>query len=65
MTMIAKIKFDRPPGAEIEDIAAFINDALSSWGGQFHPDDPLFFSLSISQVTVHGRTFAVEPRKRD
>jgi hypothetical protein len=63
--MIAKIKFDRPPGAEIEDIAEFIRDALTSWGGQFHPEDPLFHSLDVSRVTVHGKVFSYKPERTE
>lgn len=55
--MIARIEFKKPPGADIEDVARFIRDALSSWGGGLHPDDPLFNSLELSTITVHGKTF--------
>ncbi|MCA1452178.1 hypothetical protein I6F35_02975 [Bradyrhizobium sp. BRP22] len=64
--MIAKIRFDKPNGAEIDDIAAFIHDALTSWGGQFHPDDPLFHSLNVSRITVHGQEyFCAQKRYHD
>jgi hypothetical protein len=63
--MIAKIKFDKPDGAEIGDIAEFIHDALTSWGGQFRPDDPLFHSLDVSRVTVHGQVFFCKPERRE
>jgi hypothetical protein len=63
--MIAKIKFDRPDGADIDDIAQFIIDAVSSWGGQFHPEDPLFHSLHVTGLTVHGRKFDVAKAYED
>lgn len=58
--MIAKIEFTKPDGADLEDVAIFIHDALSSWGGQFHPDDPLFNSLTLKTVTVHDKRFKME-----
>jgi hypothetical protein len=63
--MIAKIKFNRPDGAEIGDIAEFIHDALTSWGGQFHPEDPLFHSLDVSRITVHGQIFFCKPERTE
>lgn len=43
--MLIKIEFTKPTGASVEAVAEFVIDALSSWGGQFHPEDPLFHSL--------------------
>lgn len=61
--MIAKINFKKPAGADVGEIAAFIYDALSSWGGQFRPDDPLFHSLSIKEVIVNGKKFKIEEQE--
>lgn len=57
--MIIKIKIDKPPGTDYNDIAEFIHDALSSWGGQKHPEDPLFHSFRhrISEIVVAGKLF--------
>jgi len=47
------ITFDMPTYPPLAgDLRSFIKDALESWGGQRHPDDPLFHSLG--QVTVHA-----------
>ena len=43
--MKIEIEYDMPEGTNREMIAAFVADALETWGGQFHPDDPLFGSL--------------------
>jgi hypothetical protein len=58
--MMAKIHFHRPLDTTVEEIAEFINDALTSWGGQKHPEDPLFGSLQLTDLTVHGKRFEVE-----
>ncbi len=42
------------------DLKVYIHDACRSWGGQFHPDDPLF-GLEAEQVDVRrsaGRLLA-------
>lgn len=58
--MLAKIEFIKPEGADAEDVAQFIIDCLSSWGGSLHPEDPMFRSLELKKVTVNGRQFEVE-----
>lgn len=58
--MLARIKFKKPEGTSEKEIAAFIADALSSWGGGLSPEDPLFVSLSIETVVVNGKTFTVK-----
>lgn len=57
--MIAKIKFTKPEGTDEAMLAEFINDALSSWGGQFHPEDPLFHSLRdrMEWIIINGKKF--------
>lgn len=59
------IEYTMPPGTNRDDIASFVHDALSSWGGQFHPDDPLFGSLRglMTTITVNRKKFdAREPQ---
>ena len=60
--MQIKIEIDPPPGTNRDDIAQFVVDALSSWGGQFHPEDPLFSSLQgrIKKVIVGHKRYAVD-----
>ena len=48
-TYIITVK--RPTGATVGATKAFIRDALESYGGQFDPDDPLFYSLAVFNVT--------------
>jgi hypothetical protein len=65
MTSKLVVKFDMPKDVTNEDLAAFVIDALSSWGGQFHPDDPLFHSLRgrIHHVVVRGKPFIPDPEE--
>lgn len=35
-----------------DDIKEFVRDAVSSWGGQFDPEDPLFYSLEVNKIEV-------------
>jgi hypothetical protein len=41
-----------PTDEEESTIAGFIEDALQCWGGQMHPDEPLFESLSVKSITI-------------
>ena len=50
MVKTVRITFDMPEDATQAEVKEFIVDALGSWGGQFHPDDPLFGSLEIKTV---------------
>ena len=36
-----KITLERPPGVYMEDLKRYIEDAVASWKGQFHPEEPL------------------------
>lgn len=53
-TRAIRIRAKVPPGIDDAELASFVADALESWGGQFHPDDPLFDSLNIQAVTIGG-----------
>lgn len=41
---------------EPEAMAHYVADAVSSWGGQFHPDDPLFAANLRAKATCRGVT---------
>ena len=60
--MQIKIEIDNPPGTNRDDIADFVIGALSSYGGQFHPDDPLFSSLRgrMKKVVVGHKLYEIE-----
>lgn len=45
------VEFDPPAGASFADIRDFITDWLESGGGNRHPNDPLFHSLSNVRVS--------------
>jgi hypothetical protein len=34
------------------DVEQFAIEALSTWGGQRHPDDPLFNSLEVRKLRI-------------
>lgn len=36
----------------VQELKDFVDDALSTWGGQRHPDDHLFNSMDIKRVNV-------------
>jgi hypothetical protein len=54
-----KIEYDMPEGTNRDEIADFVVDALESWGGQFHPDDPLFESLRyrIKSIVINNKQY--------
>lgn len=57
--MKAVINFENVPGADRDDIAEFIYDALETWGGQLRPCDPLFNSLRLITLTVGQKRFRI------
>ena len=46
-----------PHGASDDDVAQFVAEALGSWGGGFHPNDPLFSSLGVTQVRIGSKVW--------
>jgi hypothetical protein len=44
MERIIKVTVEFPVSnkADKEDIAQYVEDAISAWGGSLHPDDPMF-----------------------
>jgi len=60
--MQIKIEIDAPPGTDRDSIAEFVIDALSSWGGQFHPEDPLFGSLRgrMKKIVIGHKRYETE-----
>jgi len=56
------ITINIPPAADIDETAQFCFDALTSWGGQFHPDDPLFNSVEVVRVHTNRRRYQLEKR---
>ena len=54
----ATIQFDLPEdGADDDEVVSFIVEALEIWGGQRHPDDPLFSSLKVRQIRYGGAVY--------
>lgn len=53
------IEYTMPQGADKSTIAEFVVDALESWGGQLHPEDPLFGSLRghMTRIVVNHKAF--------
>ncbi len=48
LTIVATVN----PTVAINELKNFAIDALSTWGGQRHPDDHLFDSLGVTDVKV-------------
>jgi hypothetical protein len=55
------IEFVKPDGATVDDVAVFVLDALCSYGGGLHPEDPMFHSLrgKITKMIVHGKDYVI------
>lgn len=47
------IEFDLPEGASEDDAESYTLDAVHSYCGGLHPDDPMF-ELDRNSVVVHG-----------
>jgi hypothetical protein len=52
---VVQIAFEAPDDADRSSIREFIQDALSTWGGQRQYDDPLFNSLENVKVQFKNR----------
>lgn len=50
MKIKLELSFEVNEAVELSYVREFIIDALESWGGQRHPDDPLFGSLEKVSV---------------
>ncbi len=47
-----------PDDADDDELAAYIADALGSWGGQFNPDtNPLFDCVDVLAVTIRNNIY--------
>lgn len=45
-----QLTFNCPHEVSTRNLRAYLEEAIRSWSGQFHPDDPLFYGLS--QITI-------------
>ena len=52
---VVQVTFEAPVDADRALIREFIEEALSTWGGQRHFDDPLFNSLENVKVKFKNR----------
>lgn len=60
-----RIIVEVPQGATVDDVVIFAVDALTSWGGQLHPDDPLFHSLKVKSISAGGVFYALDNKGRN
>lgn len=48
-----------PEGADRDDVLAYVVDAVETWKGSYHPEDPMFEldrgSISASYVKTKGK----------
>jgi len=44
------VKLKVPKGVTLEQTKRYIKEAVSIWGGSFHPDDPFFRVLCTVKV---------------
>lgn len=49
-------------GVKTRELQYFVEEAVETWGGQFHPDDPLFSSMDVERILIHrtGRIWREE-----
>jgi hypothetical protein len=59
-TLIVSFTIEKPAGVSYEDIASYVADAVGSMGGCLQPDDPLFHSLAVNEITINRTTFRIE-----
>lgn len=57
---IIKVRLNSIPECSELEIVGFVNEALSSWGGQFEYEDPLFGSLDIKSIQIGSTTYVEE-----
>ena len=38
-------------GVTMPQLRDFVQDAVTTWGGQRHPDDPLFDSMKVNHIS--------------
>ena len=57
------VRVDRE--AAPEEIAAYIFDALESWGRSFAPDVVMFDCMCVDRVKVSGKLFDFTPEDDD
>jgi hypothetical protein len=43
-----------PNSVTLGELNDFVDDALSTWGGQRHPDDHLFSSIDVRSVKTQN-----------
>lgn len=36
----------------MRDLKGFVEEAVETWGGQRHPDDPLFGSMTVTHLSA-------------
>ena len=41
-----------PEEVDIRNVVEYVKDAVDSWGGQFHPEDPLFEDKRCRIISV-------------
>ncbi len=49
------IELDRPDGVSVAELIRYMREALEEWGGQRHPDDPLFCAWKIRGAPGNAR----------
>jgi hypothetical protein len=52
------ISVDAPPGATDEDLANYVCNAVETWGGSYHSDDPLFDGVKVRFITIRNTRYS-------
>jgi hypothetical protein len=57
------ISADVPPEINDHNLADYLIEAIEYWGGQYHPDDPLFYGVNIRTVSMRKVQYKNEESK--
>jgi hypothetical protein len=63
MTHLFLVQVELPDGCTVEDMRRYIWDAVGTWKGQLHPDEPLF-DLDDESVLVQSIPRPTPRKKR-
>jgi len=64
-TRTVRIIVKVPEASTVDDVVIFAVNALTSWGGGLHPDDPLFHSLQVKSISAGDVHYALDQKGRN
>jgi hypothetical protein len=58
--MTVHVRLGNRPDVSDEELAAYVADAVQTWGGQRRPMDPLFYTTPVTSVVIGTTKFVIE-----